>query len=65
MRRTLLFFWLVLCLMPAVLAAAEAEDRAWDVLNHALADGSAIKRAEAITALGQEEKAIRALDGAR
>jgi HEAT repeat protein len=46
-----------LWLAPAVLAAAEAEDHAWDVLNHALADGSAIKRAEAITALGAMEPA--------
>lgn len=44
-------------LVPVILTAAEAEDRAWDVLNHALADGSAIKRAQAITALGATEPA--------
>jgi HEAT repeat protein len=38
------------------MTATEAEGRAWGVLNSALADGSAIKRAQAITALGAMEQ---------
>jgi HEAT repeat protein len=42
----------LLCLIPALLCAAETERSAWDVLNHALADGNPAKRAQALTALG-------------
>lgn len=39
-------------MIPALLCAAEAERSAWDVLNHALADGNPVKRGQALTALG-------------
>lgn len=43
---------LVLCLFPALLCAEEIEKSAWDLLNHALADGNPVKRSQALTALG-------------
>lgn len=44
----ILFF---LCMIP-VLCAEEVGKSAWDVLNHALADGNPLKRGQALTALG-------------
>src|SRR5260370_18263316 len=41
----------LLCMIP-VLCAEEIEKSAWDVLNHALADGNPVKRGQALTALG-------------
>jgi HEAT repeat protein len=38
--------------MIPVLCAEEIEKSAWDVLNHALADGNPVKRGQALTALG-------------
>lgn len=43
---------LLLGMIPALLCAADSERTAWDVLNHALADGNPAKRAQALTALG-------------
>ena len=41
----------LLCMIP-VLCAEEIEKSAWDLLNHALADGNPVKRGQALTALG-------------
>jgi len=38
--------------MIPVLCAEEIEKSAWDLLNHALADGNPVKRGQALTALG-------------
>jgi HEAT repeat protein len=40
------------CLIPAFVCAQDMEKSAWDVLNHALADGNPVKRGQALTALG-------------
>jgi len=42
----------LLFLISTLLGAADFERGAWDVLNHALADGNPAKRAQALTALG-------------
>jgi HEAT repeat protein len=42
----------LLCMIPALLCAEDIEKSAWDVLNHALADGNPVKRSQALTALG-------------
>jgi HEAT repeat protein len=39
-------------MFPALLCAEDIEKSAWDVLNHALADGNPVKRGQALTALG-------------
>jgi HEAT repeat protein len=46
--RLLSLVWLI----PAVLLAPDAESSAWDVLNKGLGDTNAIKRVQAVTALG-------------
>jgi HEAT repeat protein len=58
MRHVLWLFWL----LPAVLPAGDAESSAWDVMNHALADGGTAKRIQAITALGSIGPSPRVLD---
>jgi hypothetical protein len=44
--------FLVLSLIPAMLAAADSESTAWDLLNHGLSDGGTARRVQAVTALG-------------
>ena len=39
-------------MIPALLCGEDIEKTAWDVLNHALADGNPVKRSQGLTALG-------------
>jgi HEAT repeat protein len=45
-------FLSLLCMIPALVGAEDIEKTAWEVLNHALADGNPVKRSQALTALG-------------
>ncbi len=55
-------YFALLCFIPALLCAADAESTAWDLLHHGLSDGGTARRIQALTALGSIGPTTRVVD---